>query len=211
MRRASWWRRRPPTSTARRASSCATCSSTRSPWRASLGSWSRCRPICGRSPSWWWGTNLGGGNLRIAASTKVQGLMLIGGYCKPMPPQARERTMPKNPVTTFEVSPEMRDFAEQSVEEARKAFENFISAARKTTAYLDSQAAGAKDLGDKTMTFAEENIATAFQFAQKLVRAENIQEVIELQSEFVKTQMPTFIEQAKALGQTAAKGSTSAT
>jgi len=118
--------------------------------------------------------------------------------------------MPKNTMTNFEVSPETRDFAEQSVEEARKAFENFIAAARGTTAYLGGKAADAKDLGDTAMAFAEENIATAFQFAQKLVRAKDIQEVTKLQAEFVKRQMPMFIEQAKALGQTAAKRSTSA-
>jgi hypothetical protein len=55
------------------------------------------------------------------------------------------------------------------------------------------------------MAFAEKNVATSFEFAQKVVRAKDIQELTQLQTEFVKTQMPTFVEQARALGQTAAQ------
>ena len=116
--------------------------------------------------------------------------------------------MPKNPMADFEVPSETRDVAERSVDEARKAFENFIAAARKTSAYLDDRAAGAKDAGDKAMTFAEENIATAFQFAQKIVRAKDVREVMELQAEFVKRQVPAFVDQARALGQAVSKGGT---
>ena len=49
------------------------------------------------------------------------------------------------------------------------------------------------------MAFAEKNVATSFEFAQKVVRAKDIQELMQLQTEFVKTQMPAFVEQARAL------------
>jgi hypothetical protein len=55
------------------------------------------------------------------------------------------------------------------------------------------------------MAFAEKNIATSFEFAQKVARAKNIQELTQLQTAFVKAQIPAFAEQAKALGQTVAK------
>jgi phasin family protein len=55
------------------------------------------------------------------------------------------------------------------------------------------------------MAFAEKNVATSFEFAQKVVRAKDIQELMQLQTEFVKTQMSAFVEQARALGQTVAQ------
>jgi phasin len=117
--------------------------------------------------------------------------------------------MLKNPMANFEISTEMRNRAEQSVDQAKKAFGDFIMAAQKTVAAFEGQAAGAqlsaKDIGEKAMAFAEQNVATSFEFAQKVVRAKDIQELTQLQTEFVKSQMPTFVEQARALGQTVAK------
>jgi phasin len=117
--------------------------------------------------------------------------------------------MLKNPMANFEISTEMRNHAEQSVEQAKKAFDDFITAAQKAVTAFEGQAAGAKasakNTGEKAMAFAEKNVATSFEFAQKVVRAKDIQELMQLQTEFVKTQMPAFVEQARALGQTVAQ------
>jgi phasin len=103
----------------------------------------------------------------------------------------------------------MRTHAEQSVEQARKAFDDFITTAQKATAAFEGHVAGVqastKETGKQAMAFAEKNIATSFAFAQKVVRAKDIQELTELQTEFVKTQLPAYVEQAKALGQAAAR------
>jgi len=103
----------------------------------------------------------------------------------------------------------MRNLAEQSVEQAKKAFDDFITAAQKAVTAVEGQAAGAKastkNIGEKAMAFVEKNVATSFEFAQKVARAKDIQELTQLQTEFVKTQMPTFVEQARALGQTVAQ------
>jgi len=118
-------------------------------------------------------------------------------------------TMLKNPVANFEIPTEMRNLAEQSVEQAKKAFDDFITAAQKAVTAVEGQTASAnastKNIGEKAMAFAEKNVATSFEFAQKVVRAKDIQELTQLQTEFVKTQMPTFVEQARALGQTVAQ------
>ncbi len=117
--------------------------------------------------------------------------------------------MLKNPVANFEIPTEMRNLAEQSVEQAKKAFDDFITAAQKAVTAVEGQTASAnastKNIGEKAMAFAEKNVATSFEFAQKVVRAKDIQELTQLQTEFVKTQMPTFVEQARALGQTVAQ------
>ncbi len=109
----------------------------------------------------------------------------------------------------FDVPTQMRQFAEQSVEQAKKAMDGFLNAAHKTATTLETQAntaqTGAKDVGQKVMTFAEQNINNSFEFAQKLVRAKDVHEVMALQQEFLKSQMQAMQEQAKDLGATASK------
>ena len=105
----------------------------------------------------------------------------------------------------FEVPTEMRAFAEKSVEQARQAFDGFISAAHQAVNALEGQAEtarkGAMDVTQKAMTFAEQNIANSFELAQQLVRAKDVQEVLKLQADFIKTQMQVLTEQARELGQ----------
>jgi hypothetical protein len=58
---------------------------------------------------------------------------------------------------------------------------------------------GAKDVGEKAMTFAQRNIMASFEFAQKLVRAKDVQEMMKLQTDYIQSQMQTLGEQAKEL------------
>jgi phasin len=117
--------------------------------------------------------------------------------------------MAKQATGNFEVPREMRTFAEQSVEQARKAFDGFMTAAQKAASSLEGQASaaqtGAKDMRQKAMTFAEKNVAMSFDFAQKLVHAKDLEEVTRLQAEFVQRQMQALTEQAQELGQTATR------
>jgi phasin len=117
--------------------------------------------------------------------------------------------MAKETTPPFEVPTEMRAFAEQSVEQAKVAFDKFISAAHDAVNTFEGRAktaqAGAKDVSEKAMAYAEENVSNAFAFAQKVVRARDMNDLMQLQAEFVKTQMQVLSEQAKDLGQTASK------
>jgi phasin len=109
----------------------------------------------------------------------------------------------------FDVPPEMRAFAEKSVEQARQAFDGFITAARHAVTTFEGQAEstrrGARDVTEKAMTFAERNIASSFDFAQQLLHARDVQDVLRLQAEYIKRQMQVFGEQAKELGESATK------
>ena len=75
----------------------------------------------------------------------------------------------------YEIPTEMRDFAEKSVEQARKAFDSFIGAARKTSDTLQGSAEmarnNAQDVSSRGFSFAERNVNAAFDLAQKLVRS----------------------------------------
>jgi phasin len=109
----------------------------------------------------------------------------------------------------FEIPTDVRTFAEQSVEQARRAFDGFITASQKAASTLESHAvaahSGAKGLRERAMTFAEKNVANSFDFAQKLVHASTPEEFLRLQTEFVKSQMQALTEQAQELGQTVTK------
>jgi phasin len=109
----------------------------------------------------------------------------------------------------FEVPPQMREFAEKSVEQAKQAFDSFVAAAQHAVSTAETQAAtarsGAKEAGELAMSFAERNITASFDFAQKLLQAKDAQEVLALHRDYVSGQMATLTEQAKQLSQQAAK------
>jgi phasin len=90
----------------------------------------------------------------------------------------------------YEIPAEMRDFAEKSVEQARKAFTGFLDAAQKATSSVESSIPQNKvmELGTQAAQFTEKSINAAFDHAQKLVRAKDLQEVFALQTEYLQTQ-----------------------
>lgn len=115
----------------------------------------------------------------------------------------------------FEVPEDMRDFAEKSVEQARKAFDGFIGAASKAVESIEGSGeqvrANAKDLTRKTLSYAEQNMRAAFDHAQQLVRTKDVQEAVKLQTEFVQSQFKAMQDQAKDLGSLIHKSATEAT
>ena len=117
--------------------------------------------------------------------------------------------MAKETAAPFEIPAEMRVFAEQSVEQAKLAFEKFISAANDTVNTLEGRAksaqAGAKDVREKAMAYTEENVGNAFAFAQRIVQAKDMNDLMKLQADYIKTQMETLTAQAKELGEAATK------
>ena len=104
----------------------------------------------------------------------------------------------------FEVPNEMRDFAERSVEQARKAFEGFLTVAQRASGVAGDAAktsqGGAKSVGAHVLSYTERNVNAAFDLAQKLVKAKDPQEALALQSEYMKTQLAVLQEQAKEFG-----------
>ena len=102
----------------------------------------------------------------------------------------------------YEVPAEMRDFAEKSVDQARKAFESFVGAARKTADTMQGSAevarSSAQSVSARGFEYAEQN--AAFDFAKKLVRTKDMQEAVQLQAEFVRSQFAAMQSQAKDMG-----------
>ena len=117
--------------------------------------------------------------------------------------------MAKDGTLNFEIPAEMREFAEKSVEQAKQAFDGFIAATQHAVGTAETQAktlqTGARQSSELAMRFAERNVAASFEFAQRLLKAKDAKEMAELQAEYIKSQIATLTEQAKELGQQAAK------
>jgi phasin len=109
----------------------------------------------------------------------------------------------------FEVPNEMRDFAARSVEQARRAFDSFVGATQQAAG--QAQEAGksmqqqAADATKQVVGFAEQNVKAAFDHAQSLVQAKGMDEVMKLQSGYLKDQIAAMQTQLKAMGETVQK------
>ena len=105
----------------------------------------------------------------------------------------------------FEIPKEMRSMAEASVEQARKAFEKFLTSAQATAGTIEERGAtvraGAKDIGAKAISYAEKNVQASLDYAQSLLHAKDLAEVMKLHSEYVQAQMRSLAEHASEMGQ----------
>ena len=64
---------------------------------------------------------------------------------------------------------------------------------------------GGSELSNKVFGYTERNVASAFEFAQRLVQVRDFQSLTTLQMEFIQAQMQAMTEQAKDLSETATK------
>ena len=111
----------------------------------------------------------------------------------------------------FEIPKDMRAMAEASFEQARKTFEKFVASAQAATGTIEERnaaaAAGAKDIGSKAIAYAEKNVQASLDYAQSLLKAKDLTEVMRLHSEYVQGQMRALAEQASEMGQAVTRAS----
>jgi len=104
----------------------------------------------------------------------------------------------------FEIPKDMRSMAEASFEQARKAFEQFVSTAQATAGSIEernaSVRAGAKDISSRAFAYAEKNVQDSLNYAQSLVKAKDLAEIMKLHSEHVQSQMRALADQASEMG-----------
>ena len=79
--------------------------------------------------------------------------------------------------------------AEASFEQARKTFDKFLAGAQATAGSLEERGAtvrsGAKEIGAKAVSYAEKNVQASLDYAQSLLKAKDLTEVMRLHSEYV--------------------------
>ena len=91
---------------------------------------------------------------------------------------------------------------EQNMEKARGAMDNYVS-------FLQNICS--PDLIQKMQTYTAQNISASTECVGKLSQAKDLQEAFRIQTEFMQTQMNTFAEQARSLGEAYTKAATDAT
>jgi phasin len=105
--------------------------------------------------------------------------------------------------------PGAASMAEASVEQARKAFEKFVTAAQTTAETIEERnatvRAGAKDVSSMAIAYAEKNVQASLDHAQSLLKAKDLPEVMRLHSEYVQAQTRALAEQASEMGQIVGK------
>ena len=115
----------------------------------------------------------------------------------------------------FQVPEEMRTMAERSLTQTRQALDSFLGAARRTAETMEQTTekvqAGAKDMAQRTLSLAEQNIRTSLDYAERLVRAKDLQEAAQIQSEFVRSQVEAMQAQMKEFGSAAQSAMSQAT
>ncbi|MGY3450177.1 phasin [Bradyrhizobium sp. USDA 4353] len=105
----------------------------------------------------------------------------------------------------FEIPKDMRAMAEAGLDQARQTFEKFLAGAEATAGSLEERGAtvraGAKDIGAKVLSYAEKNVQSSLDYAQSLVHAKDLPEVLRLHTDYIQGQMRSLAEQATEMGQ----------
>jgi len=105
----------------------------------------------------------------------------------------------------FAIPKDMRAMAEASFDQARKAFDKFMESAKTAAGDAeerrDSVRAGAREIGTKAVSYAEKNVQASLDYAQSLLKARDLPEMMKLHSEYVQSQMRALAEQASEMGQ----------
>src|SRR6202167_1055408 len=85
----------------------------------------------------------------------------------------------------LEVPAELRELAEKTIDQAEKAFGMFFDAANKSVTSMPSPGT---EISKQALSFTEQNMKAAFEHARKLVHATDLQQAMQIQSEFLRSQ-----------------------
>ena len=85
----------------------------------------------------------------------------------------------------IEVPAELRDLAEKTIDQAERAFGMFFEAANKSVGSIPGPGT---QISKQALSFTEQNMKAAFEHARKLVQATDLQQALQIQSEFLRSQ-----------------------
>jgi phasin len=103
----------------------------------------------------------------------------------------------------LEIPASVREIASKSVDQAKDAYDRFVDAARQAQDMIAKStevfAFGAKELQEKTLAYAEANTRAGFEACSRLVKARDVKEALDIQTQFARNQMETYAQQATEL------------
>ena len=93
---------------------------------------------------------------------------------------------------------ELSAMGKQTMAHAYSAMDYYFDHLKKTVASVPS---GGTEFGEKVKAYAEKNVAATQEFVRDLSYARDIQDMVQIQMEFMRAQLEAFGEQAKDLGE----------
>lgn len=97
----------------------------------------------------------------------------------------------------LEVPAQIKEVAEKTINQAERGFSAFIEAANKSVSMIPNPTT---DMSLKALSLTEQNMKAAFDHARKLLQANDLQEAMRLQAEFLKGQYEAATEQLREMG-----------
>lgn len=105
-----------------------------------------------------------------------------------------------NDAMNFEIPASVRQLAEKSVEQSKQAYDRLMEAARQAQGMFvnsgEVMGSGTKEIQDKAMQYAEANIQAGFDVAERLVKARDLKEIMDIQTTYARQQMENYTKQA---------------
>jgi len=125
------------------------------------------------------------------------------------PPQDRgqvpqqESSMANDALMKPEIPEALRELMKMSIEQARRAFETFVSTSEKTWKSLENSSPSGRAslyaLNAKIAEITHLNAEANFALAMQLAESKDLNHATELQSQHVKKQMETFVHQLEEM------------
>jgi hypothetical protein len=106
----------------------------------------------------------------------------------------------------FEIPQQLRELAENNVEQARAAYAQFMDAMTQAIGMWFSampqneMTAGFKVVQERAIRFGKQNIEAGLKFASELASATDFQDMLAIQTRYAQTQMQNYALQAQELG-----------
>ena len=93
----------------------------------------------------------------------------------------------------FKIPTDMNKMTEQSLAQVRRAIDAYIQFLQRA---IPEDIMGGSELSHKVLTYAELNLASAFEFGQRLMLVRDVRSLVQLQMDFIQRQTQAMTEQA---------------
>lgn len=99
--------------------------------------------------------------------------------------------------------PQFRELAEQNVERAKKAYEQYVSTTERMLNTIEDTTrfawSGARDVNLRMLAFADANAKAGFDYAERFVRAKDLKEIAQLQRDYLQQSTERLAQQMREI------------
>lgn len=143
-----------------------------------------------------------------AAKTSPRGL---AAKIAAVPKAALDRIteMTEQSPLTSKLPPQFRELAERNVDQAKKAYEQYVSTTERLLNTIEDATrqawSGARDVNLRMLGFADANAKAGFDYAERVVKAKDVKEMASLQQEYLKEATERLGQQMREIQQLASQ------